>query len=163
MTIDISRISKDTLELMIELSKSNKEYCIPLIDTHGSISSYDVIEGLEHSVCAIPPSLVAFMVAQFHNHPGETKVIISDQDMAISYRYNIPLIIGSKKEIKLFELKQKNTFPEDLDRLVKVQDKIIPKLDRGESIHEDLVEKFRDAHRKALSNFNVTYIHMDTT
>jgi hypothetical protein len=84
---------------MIELSKSDKEYCVPLIDTHGSISAYDVIEGLKHSVRVIPPSLVAFMVAQFHNHPGKTKVIISDQDMVISYRYNIPLIICSKKDI----------------------------------------------------------------
>ena len=105
MKIDISRIHKDTLELMIELSKSDKEYCIPLIDTHGSISAYDVIEGLEGSVCAIPPSLVAFMVAQFHNHPNETKVIISDQDMIISHRYNMSLIIGSKKEVNYLRLK----------------------------------------------------------
>jgi len=105
MKIDISRIHKDTLELMIELSKSDKEYCIPLIDTHGSISAYDVIEGLENSVCAITPSLVAFMVAQFHNHPKETKVIISDQDMVTSHRYNMPLIIGSKKEVNYLRLK----------------------------------------------------------
>lgn len=161
MKIDISRIQKDTLELMIELSKSDKEYCIPLIDTHGSISAYDVIEGLEHSVCAIPKSLVAFMVAQFHNHPGETKVIISDQDMIISHRYNMPLIIGSKKEIKLFELKPKNTFIDDIIQLIQVQDEIIPKLDLGESIDKDLANKFRSTHEKALSNFDVTLIHTD--
>ncbi len=159
--IDISRIDKDTLELMIELSKSDKEYCIPLIDTHGSISAYDVIEGLEHSVCAIPPSLVAFMVAQFHNHPGETKVIISDQDMKISHKYNIPLIIGSKKEIRLFELKPKNTFVDDLESLEHIQDKVIIDLDLGKPIEEDLRNKFRNAHEKTLSNFNVTYIHIE--
>jgi hypothetical protein len=147
---------------MIELSKSNKEYCVPLIDTHGSISAYDVIEGLEHSVCAISPSLIAFMVAQFHNHPNETKVIISDQDMVISYRYDLPLIIGSKKEIKLFELKSGNTFTEDLPLLAQVQDEIIPKLDRGENVDKDLAKKFTDAYWKVLSNFNVTYIHTDT-
>lgn len=158
MKIDIYRIHKDTLELMKELSNSDKEYCIPLIDTHDSISAYDVIEGLEHSVCAIPSSLVAFMVAQFHNHPGETNVIISDQDMIISHRYNIPLIIGSRKEIKLFELKQKNTFPDDIIHLIEVQDEIIPKLDLGEHIDQDLVKKFRSAHEKTLSNFDVTLI-----
>jgi hypothetical protein len=158
MKIDISRIQKDTLELMTELSKSDKEYCIPLIDTHGSISAYDVIEGLEHSVCAITPSLVSFMVAQFHNHPGETNVIISDQDMIISHRYNMPLIIGSKKEIKLFELKTKNTFTDDIIQLIEIQDEVIPKLDLGEYIDDDLREKFRNAHEKTLSNFDITLI-----
>lgn len=162
MKIDISKISKDTMELMIELSNSDKEYCIPLIYTHGSISAYDVIEGLEHSVCAIPPSLVAFMVAQFHNHPGETKVIISDQDMIISHRYDIPLIIGSKKEIKLFELRSKYTFQDDIIRLIEVQDEIIPKLDLEESIDENLRNKFRSAYEKTLSNFDVTLIYAAT-
>jgi len=160
MKIDISRIHKDTLELMIELSNSDKEYCVPLIDTHGSISAYDVIEGLEQSVCAVSPSLVAFMVAQFHNHPRETKVIISDQDMIISHRYNMPLIIGSKKEIKLFELNPKNTFIDDIIPLIEVQDEIIPKLDSGESIDMDLRNKFRNAHGKALSNFDITFLHI---
>lgn len=159
--IDISRIDKQTLDLMIETSKSDKEYCISLIDTHGNISAYDIIDGSESSVCAIAPSMVAFMVAQFHNHPGETKVIISDQDMIISHKYNIPLIIGSKKEIKLFELKPKNTFNDDLEPLIQVQDKIIPKLDLGEHIDEDLVNKFRNAYEKVLSNFNTTYIYID--
>lgn len=158
--IDISRIDKETLELMIELSKSDKEYCIPLIDTHGSIGAYDVIEGSENSVCSITPSLIPFMVTQFHNHPGETKVIISDQDMMRSYEYKMPLIIGSKKEIKLFQLKPKNTFLDDLKSLTQIQDKIIPKLDLGEHIDEELIYKFRSAHKKALSNFNVTYVHI---
>lgn len=159
--IDISRIDTDTLKLMIEISKSDKEYCIPLIDTHGSISAYDVIEGSERSVCMVTPSLVPFMVAQFHNHPGEIKVIISDQDMKISYKYNIPLIIGGKKEIKLFELKAKNTFVNDLESLTQIQDKVILKLDRGESIDEDLKNKFRNAHEKTVSNFNITFIHLE--
>lgn len=108
--IDISRIDKDTLDLMLHLSKSDKEYCIPLIDTHCDISAYDVIEGTEQSVCAVHPSMVAFMVAQFHNHPNKIKVTISDKDMLISYQYNMPLIIGGKSEIKLFEQRPKNTF-----------------------------------------------------
>jgi hypothetical protein len=159
--IDISRISTDTLELMIEISKSDKEYCIPLIDTHGSISAYDVLEGSERSVCAITPSLVPFMVVQFHNHPGEIKVIISDQDMEISYKFNIPLIIGSKKEIKLFELKPKNTFIDDLESLTQIQDKVITDLDLGKHIGEDLRNKFRNAYEKALSNFNITFIYLE--
>ena len=159
--IDISRIQKDTLELMIEISKSDREYCIPLIDTHGSISAYDVIEGSEHSVCAIPPSLVAFMVAQFHNHPGETKVLITDQDMKISYKFGIPLIIGSKKEIKLFELKPKNTFESDLEQLEPIRDKVILDLDSEKPISEELKNKFRNAYEKTLSNFNTTFIHIE--
>jgi hypothetical protein len=91
--IDISKIDVNTLELMKEISKGRKEYIIPLIYTHDSISAYDVIEGSESSVWAIHPSLIPWMVAQFHNHPGEIKVKISDQDMIISDRFNMPLII----------------------------------------------------------------------
>jgi hypothetical protein len=161
MTFDISRINTDTLELMIEISKSDKEYCIPLIDTHGSISAYDVIEGSENYVCAIKPSLVPFMVAQFHNHPDEIKIIISDQDMKILHQFNIPLIIGSKKEIKLFELKPKNTIIEDLYTFTQIRDKVIIDLNLDKHIDEDLRNKFRNAHEKALSNFNVTFIYLE--
>ena len=158
--IDISRIDKDTLELMLHLSKSDKEYCIPLIDTHGSISAYDVIEGTERSVCAIHPSLVAFMVAQFHNHPGETKVIISDKDMLISFEFDMPLIIGAQNEIKLFEQRPKNTFMKDYKSLQEVQNKVITLLDQGKEIDIDLKNAFKNAHEKALSNFNVVYISL---
>lgn len=159
--IDISRIDPDTLELMIELSRSDKEYCIPLIDTHGSISAYDVIEGSEYSVCAITPSLIPWMVAQFHNHPGEIKVIISDQDMLISNRFNIPLIIGGMKEIKLFEIKPNNTLRNDLEQLIQIQDKVLQSLNFNKPIDDELKNKFRSSHEKALSNFNVTFIYLE--
>ncbi len=160
--IDIYRIDKDTLDLMINLSKSDKEYCIPLIDTHGSISAYDVIEGSEHSVCFIDPSLVAYMVAQFHNHPREKKVIISDKDMLISYQHNMSLIIGAPNEIKLFEPKPKNTFMKDYQSLQEIQNKIIPLLDEGKDIEIDLKNAFKSAYQKTLSNFNVVLISFPT-
>lgn len=159
--LDLKRIDKNTLDLMLELSKSDKEYCIPLIDTHGSISAYDVIEGTTRSVCSVHPSMIDSMVAQFHNHPNEIKVTISDQDMLISYQYNIPLIIGGKSEIKLFEQRPKNTFMRDYESLQQIQNEIIPKLDLGIDIDEDLKIKFKNAYKKALSNFNVIYISLN--
>ncbi len=160
--IDISRIDKDALDLMLELSKSDKEYCIPLIDTHGSISAYNVIEGSERSVCSVHPSMIDSMVAQFHNHPNEIKVVISDQDMLISYQYNITLIIGAKSEIKLFEPRPKNTFMRDYQSLQEIQNKVIPLLDQKKDIDIDLKNAFKSAYQKALSNFNVVYIPTDT-
>jgi len=158
--IDISRIDKDTLDLMIHLSKSDREYCIPLIDTRGSISAYDVIEGTTKSVCSVHPSMIDSMVAQFHNHPNEIKVTISDQDMLISYQYNMTLIIGGKEEIKLFEPRPKNTFMRDYQSLQQIQNEIIPKLDLGIDIDEYLKIKFKSAYQKALSNFNVVFISL---
>lgn len=159
--IDISRIDSQTLQLMKEISKSDKEYCIPLIDTHGSISAYDIIEGSESSVCAITPSLIPWMVAQFHNHPGEIKVLISDEDMIISYKFNIPLIIGGKKEIKLFELKPNNTLKNDLEQLTRIRSKVLENLSLGKTIDKELGNKFKNTYEKTLSNFNITFVYIE--
>ena len=159
--IDISRIDSQTLELMKEISKSDKEYCIPLIDKHDSISAYDIIEGSESSVCAITPSLIPWMVAQFHNHPGEIKVLISDGDMIISDKFNIPLIIGGKKEIKLFELKPNNTLKNDLEQLTRIRSKVLENLSLGKTIDKELGNKFKNTYEKTLSNFNITFVYIE--
>jgi hypothetical protein len=64
--------------------------------------------------------------------------------------------------IKLFELKKENAFTDDIILLIKVQDEIIPKLDLGEPLDEDLINEFRRAHKKALSNFDITLIRTTT-
>lgn len=144
--IDISKIEVNTLELMKEASKSRKEYVIPLIYTYGIISAYDVIEGSEGSVCVITPSLVPNMIAQFHNHPGEIKVLISTQDM---------------KEIKLFELKPQNTFKDDLENLRQTQGKVLENLSLGKLIDDHLRDRYRNTYEKALSNLNITFIYLE--
>jgi len=173
--IDISKIEVNTLELMKEVSKSRKEYVIPLIHANDIISAYDVIEctnidnsnmlskmpSSESFVCAIDPSLVPNIIAQFHNHPGEIKVLVSTQDMIILDKFNIPLIIGGKKEIKLFELKYQNTFKDDLENLKQTQDNVFENLSLGKPIDDDLRNKYRDTYEKALSNLNITFIYLE--
>lgn len=166
--IDISKIEVNTLELMKEVSKSRKEYVIPLIHTNDIISAYDVIEctnnkilSSESFVCAIDPSLVPNMIAQFHNHPGEIKVLVSTQDMIMLDKFNIPLIIGGKKEIKLFELKPQNTFKDDLENLKQTQDNVLENLSLGNPIDDHLRDKYRNTYEKALSNLNITFIYLE--
>lgn len=159
--IDISKIDVNSLELMKEVSKSRKEYVIPLIYTNDIISAYDVIEGSESFVCTIDVSLVPNMIAQFHNHPGEIKVLASTQDMIILDRFNIPLIIGGKKEIKLFELKLQNTFKGDLENLKHIQDNVLENLSLGNPIDDRLRDKYRNTYEKTLSNLNITFIYIE--
>lgn len=159
--IDISKIDFNTLELMKEVSKSRKEYAIPLIYTNDIISAYDIMEGSESSVCAIDTSLVPNMIAQFHNHPGEIKVYISTQDMIMLDKFNISLIVGGKKEIKLFELKPQNTFKDDLESLKKTQDNVLENLGLGKPIDDDLKNKYKNTYDKALSNLKMTFIYLE--
>jgi hypothetical protein len=81
---------------------------------------------------------------------------------SISYQYNIPLIIGGTSELKLFEQRPENTFMRDYDSLQLIQNKVIAYIDQGKDIDIDLKNAFKSAHQKALSNFNVTYIDIDT-
>lgn len=163
--IDISKIDVNTLELIKEVSKSRKEYVIPLIYTNDTISAYDVIEcthgkmlSSESFVCIIDPSLVPNMIAQFHNHPGEINVFISTQDMIIYDKFNVPLIIGGKKEIKLFELKFQNTFKDDLENLKEIQDNVLENLSLGKPIEDHLRDRYRNTYERTLSNLNITEI-----
>lgn len=166
--IDISKIDVNTIELMKEASRSRKEYVIPLIYTNDIISAYDVTEctnskmlSSESFVCAIDPSLLPNMIAQFHNHPGEIKVYVSTQDMTMYDKFNIPLIIGGKTEIKLFELKLQNTFKEDLENLKHIQDNVLTNLSLGNPIDDHLRNKYRNIYEKTLSNFNITFIYLE--
>ncbi len=157
--IDISKIDIQTLELMKEVSKSSREYAIPLIRENDIISAYDVIQGSENFVGTIDPSLITGMVALFHNHPSEIKVILSIQDITIFNRLNIPLIIGGKQEIKLFEIKPNNTLKIDLEELTYTQSKLHDNLSIEK--HEELRNKFRNLYEKTISNFDIRFIYIE--
>lgn len=158
--IDISKIDIQTLELMKEVSKSSREYAIPLIIEDDVISAYDVIQGSENFVYSIDPSLIIGMVALFHNHPSEIKVILSIHDIIIFDRLHIPLIIGGKKEIKLFEIKLNNTLKSDLEELTYTQSKLHDNLRLGKYAIE-LRNKFRDLYEKTISNFDIRFIYIE--
>lgn len=159
--IDVSKFDVNTLELMKEASKSRKEYVIPLISTDSIISAYDIIEGSESYVSAIDPSLIPNMVALFHNHSSEIRVIASTQDIVIFSRFNIPMIIGGKKEIKLFELKSGNTLKSDLELLVYIQDKVLENLSLEKPVDEELRNNYRSSYEKTLSNFDIRFIYLE--
>jgi hypothetical protein len=145
---------------MKEVSKSSREYAIPLIIEDDVISAYDIIQGSENFVFAIDPSLITGMVALFHNHPSEIKVILSIQDIIIFNRFNIPLIIGGKKEIKLFEIKPNNTLKNDLEELINTQSKLHDNLSLGKH-DEELRNKFRNLYEKTISNFDIRFIYIE--
>lgn len=159
--IDISKIDVDTLELMKEASKSRKEYVIPLILTDDTISAYDIIEGHKNFAHVPDPRLIPNIVALFHNHPPEIKPIISVQDIIISSKFNIPFIIGGKKEIILFDPKPDNTFKDDLDLLISTQDKVLENLALGKLIDEELKIRFRGYYEKTISNFDIIPIYIE--
>lgn len=157
--IDISKIDIQTLELMKEVSKSSREYVIPLIIEDDAISAYDIIQDSENLVHTIDPSLITGMVALFHNHPSEIKVILSIQDIITYNRLNIPLIIGGKREIKLFEIKPNNTLKSDLEELTYTQSKLHDNLSLEK--HEELRNKFRNLYDKTISNFDIRFIYIE--